>query len=387
MATGTANNTNTAYIQVVLEGDDKQELSTGEVRSAEVEDNDRLIDKATVVVDDPHGTIMDLFKERVTLRVDMGWGTEYATLFKGAVTQVPSVSQNGERQVKITAFDFSYRMMLGDPVNKSHTGKLSEIIERIVTSDPYNIPKGQIKVNNEPTFTKEKPLKQVHQRDWEFIQYLAFLYKARAYVEYNDGKSQFYFHPESQLLRGDRMGTLTYCQGFSQLIEFKFQRIASGADALRSAMAMDKDTGETVKSPPPPPKAPDKPDAPDPDKTAALAKISPQEATTYEEAQNALAKLTEPDQHPKEKILGASSDPDDLKRLVQQDPTRILGLFGEGKAVGTVKLRAKGKIGIQGISTWAEGDWYVRKAVHIYKRDIKDKEDHSTYYTKFVVTR
>ena len=44
----------------------------------------------------------------------------------------------------------------------------------------------------------------------------------------------------------------------------------------------------------------------------------------------------------------------------------MLGLRGEGRAVGTVLLRAKGKVTILGLAQWAEGDWYVSKAVHTW---------------------
>ena len=57
----------------------------------------------------------------------------------------------------------------------------------------------------------------------------------------------------------------------------------------------------------------------------------------------------------------------------------MLGLHGDGLAVGTVKLRAKGKIGIEGIANWAEGDWYVRQVNHIAMSQ--------NYWTRFVVTR
>ena len=70
----------------------------------------------------------------------------------------------------------------------------------------------------------------------------------------------------------------------------------------------------------------------------------------------------------------------------------MLGLRGEGRAVGTVLLRAKGKVTILGLAQWAEGDWYVAKAVHTWSdtrtpEDLKTKRKRASYETKFTATR
>ena len=57
----------------------------------------------------------------------------------------------------------------------------------------------------------------------------------------------------------------------------------------------------------------------------------------------------------------------------------VMAGHGDGLAVGTIKLRAKGKVEIAGVANWAEGDWYVRQVTHI----IADQN----YLTRFVVTR
>jgi hypothetical protein len=86
------------------------------------------------------------------------------------------------------------------------------------------------------------------------------------------------------------------------------------------------------------------------------------------------------------------SDPDKIATTVKADPTRILGYSGHGTAIGTVKLRAKGKVTIKGIAPWAEGDWYVHQVNHIFTRinviDAKKKKrDRSTFQSKLYVTR
>jgi phage protein D len=381
-----AANAATAYIKITL-GEGNKQVVTQIVKQVEIEDNDRLIDMVKMQFDDPEGPIASMLQEKIKVQVDMGWVSEKAILFEGIITSVTSETQGATRLVKVTALDPSY-LLMKESKTASHTGKLSEIITRIVQAS--NIPIGQIKLDDDPTFTPTSSLQQVGKRDWEFIQDLAATYHARAYVEYAEEKGQgaarFYFHPESQLLSGDPMGRLVYCHGFSQLTEFKFKRIAAGADAQRTATVADSSSGKSVTTPAAPSKPTANPDVSS-DLNAELDKINPGLGTKFEQMSGTLSQPSAPDQRPLHTFPGQPSDKTLPARISQQDPTRILGLIGEGTAIGTVNLRAKGKVTIAGIASWVEGDWYVRRVRHIYTRMVEKDKDRSTYRVQFIVTR
>jgi hypothetical protein len=82
-------------------------------------------------------------------------------------------------------------------------------------------------------------------------------------------------------------------------------------------------------------------------------------------------------------VGGAPSDPNLPERVTRRDPTRVVGLYGRGKVTGTIMLRAKGKVEILGVAPWADGDWYVRKAIH----KIILGDESGSYETEFEVTR
>jgi hypothetical protein len=91
-----------------------------------------------------------------------------------------------------------------------------------------------------------------------------------------------------------------------------------------------------------------------------------------------------------EDVAGAPSDPDLADWTIKQDPTRALGLVGRGIAVGSVNLRAKCKLSIEGIAPWAAGDWYVRRVNHRVTRGSgldEHRQPKGTFHTRFVVTR
>ena len=65
----------------------------------------------------------------------------------------------------------------------------------------------------------------------------------------NEGRSKFYFKSLRRLLADDPSGTLKFCPGFHQLLEFRYQRIASGAEPERNVTRMDERSGEARTTP------------------------------------------------------------------------------------------------------------------------------------------
>lgn len=362
----------------------------GTVQSVIVEDDDRALDKVTLVLDDPHDSAREVFREGLRVQVDLGWGKEHAILFEGEIVSTKPVAQGaGVSRVNVQAYDLGYRLMKGpDTPPLGGMGKLSDIVRAVFTRAASGVEVGEIAPDPNPEFTEENPLRQGNDKDWQFLQKLAARYNCRAFVEYNAGASKFYFLPVRRLLQAKPQGTLKYCRGLSQLIEFSYERIASAAAAQRSATVEDPLSGE-VKSlaAPEPPAA--EPPAPSDKTRARLESIGPTRAREYESAMEVTASAPgKPSAQVRRGALtGLPSDPALAEALIQQDPTRVLGFLGRGEMVGNVLLRAKGRVTIEGIAPWAAGDWYVRQVRHVYTRAVQGQKDLSTYRTHFIVTR
>ena len=67
----------------------------GTVQSVVVEDDDRAIDKVSLVMDDPHDDKREVFREGLRVQVDLGWGKDHAVLFEGVIVSTKPVSQGG----------------------------------------------------------------------------------------------------------------------------------------------------------------------------------------------------------------------------------------------------------------------------------------------------
>lgn len=367
---------------VTLEGIDVSAV----VRRVEVEDSDRLIDKATIWLDDDDGAAADVFFEGQSVLIDMGWTGEHAVLFEGIVVRATTEAVLGRTaRVKLVAYDLAYKLMQGPPATRDHVGSLRTILTELCTKKPYGFTVGDISPGADPTFTAEQPLRQVGLRDWEFIQALAVRHGCRAFVEYNDKRSQFYFVAEDRLLGRPSLGTIDRDTG--RLLRFEYSRVASIAAPERTAVVADvkgaKVKKETPKSAPKPP-AP-----PNPERLTRIGRRFPGAVAIYTRAraQTAAALARPAEQRPQQHVLGLPSDPSLAEQSVRSDPTRALGWRAEGEAMGTVFLRAKGKITIKGlgIAEWAEGDWYVHTATHVYTRAVGLQA--GGYRTRFVVTR
>jgi len=370
---------------------------TGSVRSIDVEDNDRLIDKATVVFDDAFSEITALPQEGQTVLIDLGWGEQHAVIFEGLVARAPTMTQSvGGQNVSIIAYDKSFQMMrsnaqsdnplIHNPKVRNHFGKISDILREIIR--PYQIPEGQIRLDHDPSFTRAQPLRQVNLTDWQFIQDLALAYAGRAYVEYNNNRSEFYFQPESSLLQGEPMGRFRCCRGHSGLIDFNYQRAASQAAPTRLVASLNE-RGELVSSQEPAPAPPDPPNRPGTSSRPASGPGSGNGARIDQaiQATNPPPTSTGASQRRVEHIVGTPSDPDLPNRAALVDPTRRIGLSGTGRAAGTIQLRAKGKVVIEEIAPWAAGEWYVHVAKHIVSRTIHGREIRSNYETRFEASR
>src|SRR5712692_719181 len=186
------------FLAVTLEDKDKPDVS-GALASVEIEDNDRLADKATLVFNDRQGISAETFRNGMKVKIDMGWSGEHAVLFEGIIHATSTSDTAGARSNQVVAYDLSTRMhRIAEP--EAHVGTLKDILVKLIGKPEVNIKAGQIEPDPNPEFTKEKPLKQPNGlTDLQLIQFLALRYNARAFVEYNDGASKFYFVSEQTL--------------------------------------------------------------------------------------------------------------------------------------------------------------------------------------------
>ncbi|MES2055445.1 MAG: hypothetical protein V4564_05840 [Pseudomonadota bacterium] len=387
----------TATVKVKVE---TMDLGPQVVR-VDVEDVDRGADKATFLLDDPGSTTSDVLRPGATVRIELGWETEYALAFVGRIASTRSLAGAGPQgRIEVTCKDQSYLFDTRPPLGeRKYTGTVTDIVTRIAKR--VNMPIGKIDVATGKTWTETEACQQRDRTDWEFLQDLAEESRARAFVEVNadpgdkeavklaGGEPKLYFMSEDALIAQEPMGTLLYCRGMGKLLQFEYKSVGSGASPAASATVANPDTGapETGATPPAPPEPQPAPSAGRTDQVtdvlgAARANDHAQGMQVASDAATqptALRATKEP--------TGGPSDPAARDRRIKQDKTRILGYTGTGTAIGTVFLRAKGPVKIDGLASWASGRWYVRRVNHIFERTALDKKISVSFRSKFEATR
>jgi hypothetical protein len=356
-----------------------------EVESVEVEDHDRMIDRARIVFD-AAGDVAAIVREQSKVLITLGWTDENAVLFEGLIASVkPEARGAGKPRVTVIAYDLSYKMKQNRTKDRSFiSGKLSDALNAIAADYAPDIAVGSILPNPDPVFTPASPWSKITgASDWDFVQEAALKWKARVFVEYNNNQSQFYFVAEQSLLSGTTLGTLHYCPGgVGPLLTFDYQRIGAGAAPLSAVTVIDPATGQPAPQP-----APDPPDDPPLQVGPNASSAATQAAGIFAQAAGQPA-----DSRPRDSLAGQPSDVTRAQQNIVQDPTRALGFSGKGLCRGTIMLRAKGTVAISGLPPWVTATWYVKQVNHVYTRlagvDKAGKPaNRSTFETKFQVTR
>ena len=377
-----------------------------QVLRIDVQDEDRGTDRATILVDNRGLTNTDAIREGNEVRIEMGWVSEHALLFVGRVQQTQTTARNnGNSQLNITCFDVSVRMNERPQLpNSQHTGTLLQILTNI--TGEHDIAMGDVLIDPMPNWTEDDPLAQGTRTSWQMIQDLAEEYRSRAFVEVNThetdttaqqengGVPRLYFVSEAVLLTQEPLGKLRYCSGFGSLLEFNFMRIGSGAAPSTETTLVDDVSGEVRTERGPEPAADDSASLTAAQTNGLSTTIGENRARGAETAVDLANQQPVQPTHvrPRTRLAGSPSDANRARRLVTQDATRVLGLFGRGLAMGTVFLRAKGSVDIDGLASAANGRWYLRRVNHIIEQSSEESgrgepRVRKTYRTRIEATR
>lgn len=388
------------YLRVRLGTESTADISQ-QVASVDVQDEDRGTDRAVVVMDDPSQANTDAIREGTEVRIELGWESEHALMFVGRVHRVRSAARSGGvGRLSFTCHDVSARMNVRPEIaNRQHVGTLREILTAL--AGEHEIEMGDVLIDPMPSWTEEEPLNQGTATTWAMIQNVAEEHRARAFVEVNSSESdsaaqraaggvpRLYFISEAALLAQDPLGKLKYCEGFGSLIEFDFQRVGSGAAPSAQTTMIDPVSGEVCTEQGPEPAA-DTPAALGSGQIGRLGSAVGEGRVRGAEAAIDLANqqpVQPADLRSRTRLAGTPSDCALGRRLVTQDTTRDVGLFGRGLAMGTVFLRAKGSVEIVGLAASAEGNWYLRRVNHLVEQTRTGERIRKTYRTRFEATR
>lgn len=373
----------------------------------DVHDEDRGTDRVTLVMDDHVGISTDVIQRNIPVTIEMGWESEHTTLFVGRVHNIGSYTRSGETgRLQFEVRDLSELLNVRPAIaNREHSGTLRDILTALAAEASLAI--GTVAIDPMPSWPDShgRLLGQGDRTNWQLIQDVARDYGARAFVEVNvppgaptttPPVSLLYFYSEDAMLAEQPLGKLTLCHGWGSLINFQITRIGTGAMPPSEADVIDPNTGvvstESAPAPAAAPAAPAISGGALDQITAAHGEGAARTAETGLEVTSA-AVTPRADAAVPARVVGTPSDPDLARRRVRPDPTRTLGLSATGLAMGTVFMRAKASVEIEGHSSEANGRWYLRRVNHVIEQSRAANAAATaqltvkTYRTSFEATR
>lgn len=396
------------FLRVRLGTNGEMDISPA-VSRVDVHDEDRGTDVATVVMDDHAGISTDVVRQDRPIRIEMGWETEHAVLFLGRVKRIDSYARSGEiGRLQFTCHDMSELLNVRpQDDNGVYEGRLDTILSSLATKAGLKI--GKVEIDPMPIWpdASGRKLVQRSRTSWAMIQEIARDNNARAFVEVNSltgnrdaateaaAVSQLYFYSADAMLAQEPLGKLTLCHGFGSLINFQITQIGAGAMPSSEATVVNPVTGElcteTGPAPAPPPPAAIS--------GGALDQIRAVHGEGAARSAEAGLEVTSASVVPRSdaavpaRATGTPSDCGLARRLIRPDPTRTLGQSATGTAVGTVFLRAKSSVDVEGHSASANGRWYLRRVNHVIEQARSNPRESAsllnvrTYRTTFEASR
>jgi phage protein D len=347
-----------------------------------VEDHDRLVDEARVTLDDGHELAGNAFAKGQTIDIAMGWDKERTRIFTGRIVRVGGAT-GGRGGLTLVVHDPSAAMHAAYRAQTfPEKSKLSAIVRAVLAK--HTITEGEVACDPDPTFEAPNVPRQLDRSDYQFLQELAAVWGCRCFVEVNDEAAKFYFKTVKSLFAAKPMATLSHCRGWGNVLSFRYERVAARAARQLVNTVVDPRSGAatvTQGTPPAPPPTASGTVAPD------VATAEPGLARNNERA-TAEAAATPPEPLDITAQLGLPSDPAKAASLVVTDPTQVIGYRAAAKVVGHAGLRAKGRVKVEGIAPWAEGDWWVKRATHTWAkaRDARDRPT-ASWETELELTR
>ncbi|HEX2571526.1 MAG TPA: contractile injection system protein, VgrG/Pvc8 family [Polyangia bacterium] len=362
------------FASVTVEGEDVTDL----LSFVSVEENDSQADLATLVFADGSLALPDVLHEGLEVEIDLGRQDAHALLFRGPITGVRALfPQRGPAQVEVQAIDSLIQLSLKPVTKRWGNTSVSQVVREVALAE--GLVAGTIEVVADTQVDEVRPFQQIEETSLAFLHRLADDYDCKLFVEHEEGGSDtlHFISTESLLAKDPIEDTLAFNDN---VIEFSVAFDAFATRGHGRLVTTDPTSGERVEIDEAlvqPTEAQWVPDA------ARIARAGEgAERLTGLVAKGAAkrARITDFWRLPPRGVGEASRTAADRGRALG-DRARRLGQSGWGRAQGSIWLRPRRRVQIQGYGGRWSGPWYMARVRHEQDRARR------TYTSSFVCTR
>jgi phage protein D len=359
------------FVSVTVAGEELTDL----VERVEVEERDDRADLAVVTFGDSGLVLADLLCEGLGVEVALGRTDSHAVMLRGTVTAIRShLPSRGRPEVEIEAVDRLIGLGLVPKTRRWWNTTIGQVVREIAIGN--GLLPGSIQPGLDATVTAARPLQQVEETDLALLHRLARTYDAKVWVEHQPAADTLDFVATSRLLQSEPVEERLVFN--ANLLHLTAAFDAHATDPARRLVAADPDSGARVEVIGSPVTAPDW--TPDPERLARLGDGAARAGRLLARTAATRARLTESwRRQPRE--AGAASRPASDRAGVLGDPARRLGQTGRGRAAGSIWLRPRRRVRVEGCGGRWSGTWYLGRVRH--ELDVRGR----SYITSFEARR
>jgi phage protein D len=362
-----------AFLSAKVEGEEVNDL----VDRVEVEEHDSRADLATLTFGDSHLVLSDILHEGLAVEVDLGRGDAHALIFRGMITSIrASFPSRGQAQVEVQAVDSLVQLGLKPRTRRWWNTTVSQIVRDIALANGF-LP-GDIAPEEDAMLHEQHPRQQVEETDLAFLHRLAEDYDCKLYIEHGRGPDSLNFVATKKLLEADPVEEILAFN--ANLEEFSVAFDAFATAAAERLVTTDPLTGERVEINNSLVGPADTQWVPDPGRIARLGEGAARLAGLATKAAVKRAHLSDFWRLPSREAGAASRSAADRSNTLG-DRARRLGQTGRGRATGSIWLRPRRRVTVEGYGGRWSGSWYLARVRHVL--DVRQRR----YVSSFICTR
>jgi Phage tail baseplate hub (GPD) len=361
------------YTSVKIEGVEMGDLLEGLV----VEESDSQADLATLTFGDPDQVLSDILHEGLSIAIDLGREETHALLFRGAITGIQSIfPQRGQATIEIQAIDSLVQLNYQPHTKRWWNTTVSQIVRDIAIAN-HLLP-GTIELTDDALISESRPRQQVEATDLAFLHQLAQDYDCKLYVEHGQGPDTLNFVSTQSLIAAEPIEQTLAAN--ENLVDFIATYDTFATAPEMRLVATDPKTGDRIEIAQALASGSDAQWTPDPERLAQARAGAARLTRLLTLSASKRSRLQDFWRVPP-RIVGAPARPQDDASGTVGDAARRLGQSARGRASGSIWLRPRRRVVIQGYGGRWSGDWYLAQVRH--EMNLRQ----NSYISSFVCTR
>lgn len=361
------------FASVKVEGEEVGDLLEWLV----VEESDSQADLAILTFGDNYQVLSDILHEGLSVEIDLGREDTHALLFRGAIIGIQAMFPNrGQATVEIQALNSLMQMNYQPRTRRWWNTTISQIVRDMAIAN--NLLPGDIQPTEDALIEESHPRQQVEETDLAFLHRLAQDYDCKLYVDHGLGSDTLNFVSTKSLIAAEPIEeTLT---ANVNLVDFTATYDTFATAPEMRLVATDPETGDRIEISQALVSGSDAQWTPDPDRIAQTGAGAARLTRLLTRAASKRSRLQDFWRSPA-RIVGAPARSTDDSSGILGDASRRLGQSGHGQARGSIWLRPRRRVVIEGYGGRWSGDWYLARVRH------EMNLSQNSYTSSFVCTR